>query len=137
MSFNSGTKGAAQELAGNFASQKICKGCPHRYIKEEQFTSLIVEVRNQTHLLESMDGFVKGDLLEGNNAFFCEKCNKKVDTIMRTCIRHLPKVLVIHLKRFEYDWERETAVKFNDYFEFPRDLDLGLLYLCIFKFYAF
>ena len=46
---------------------------------------------------------------------------------MRTCIRHLPKVLVIQLKRFDYDWERETSIKFNDYFEFPRELDLGEL----------
>ena len=122
-----GTKGASEELAGNFASQKICKDCPHRYVKEEQFTALSVEVRNQSHLLESLDLFVKGDLLEGNNAFFCEKCDKKVDTVMRTCIRHLPKVLVIQLKRFDYDWERETAIKFNDYFEFPRELDLGKL----------
>jgi ubiquitin carboxyl-terminal hydrolase 9/24 len=28
------------------------------------------------------------------------------------------------LKRFDYDWERETPIKFNDYFEFPRELDM-------------
>ena len=26
--------------------------------------------------------------------------------------------------RFDYDFEREVAVKFNDYFEFPRELDM-------------
>ena len=29
-----------------------------------------------------------------------------------------------YLFRFDYDFEREVAVKFNDYFEFPRDLDM-------------
>lgn len=28
------------------------------------------------------------------------------------------------MKRFDYDWERETPIKFNDYFEFPRELDM-------------
>ena len=56
------------------------------------------------------------------------------------CIKNLPQVLVIQLKRFDYDWERydnfgnhifncdlsfrEMAVKFNDYFEFPKEFDL-------------
>lgn len=39
-------------------------------------------------------------------------------------IKKLPSVLAIQLKRFDYDWERECAVKFNDYFEFPRELDM-------------
>ena len=26
--------------------------------------------------------------------------------------------------RFDYDFERDAAVKFNDYFEFPRELDM-------------
>lgn len=33
-------------------------------------------------------------------------------------------MLAIQLKRFDYDWERECAIKFNDYFEFPRELDM-------------
>ena len=74
-------------------------------------------------------------------AYFCEKCNKKVrrtvffllhltgvswkvDTVKRTCFKKLPPVLAIQLKRFDYDWEREMPIKFNDYFEFPRELDM-------------
>jgi ubiquitin carboxyl-terminal hydrolase 9/24 len=40
------------------------------------------------------------------------------------CIKKLPPYLAIQLKRFDYDWERECAIKFNDYFEFPRELDM-------------
>lgn len=40
------------------------------------------------------------------------------------CIKKLPPILAIQLKRFDYDWDREVAVKFNDYFEFPRELDM-------------
>lgn len=42
----------------------------------------------------------------------------------RLLIKKLPPVLAIQLKRFDYDWERECAIKFNDYFEFPRELDM-------------
>ena len=42
----------------------------------------------------------------------------------RLCIGTLPPNICIQLKRFDYDWEREEAIKFNDYFQFPRQLDM-------------
>lgn len=39
-------------------------------------------------------------------------------------MKKLPPILAIQLKRFEYDFERVCAIKFNDYFEFPRNLDM-------------
>ena len=39
---------------------------------------LNIDIRNQQNLLESLEQYVKGDLLEGANAYHCEKCNKKV-----------------------------------------------------------
>lgn len=111
-------------FGGTFADQKICKGCPHRYSREESFTTLNVDVRNHNSLTDSLEQYVKGDLLEGDNAYHCERCDRKVDTVKRLCIKKLPKILAIQLKRFDYDYERETAIKFNDYFEFPRILDM-------------
>ena len=40
------------------------------------------------------------------------------------CVKKLPPILAIQLKRFEYDYERLCPIKFNDYFEFPRVLDM-------------
>lgn len=62
--------------------------------------------------------------MEGADAYHCEKCAKKVVTVKRLCVKKLPPILGIQLKRFEYDFERVCAIKFNDYFEFPRDLDM-------------
>ena len=39
-------------------------------------------------------------------------------------MKKLPPILVIQLKRFDYDLERLCLIKFNDYFEFPRELDM-------------
>lgn len=49
-----------------------------RYECEESFTTLNVDIRNHQNLLDSLEQYVKGDLLEGANAYHCEKCNKKV-----------------------------------------------------------
>ena len=64
-----------------------------RYSREEPFTALNIEIRNQQHLFESLDAFVKGDLLEGANAYHCEKCDKKVSSCVfpqlhEHCFRH-------------------------------------------------
>ncbi|XP_037946182.1 probable ubiquitin carboxyl-terminal hydrolase FAF isoform X2 [Teleopsis dalmanni] len=111
-------------LGGSFSDQKICQECPHRYSKEEPFSVFSVDIRNHSSLTESLEQYVKGELLEGADAYHCDKCDKKVVTVKRLCVKKLPPVLAIQLKRFEYDYERVCAIKFNDYFEFPRVLDM-------------
>lgn len=113
-----------QVLGGLFSDQKICKTCPHRYSREQPFSVISVDVKNYSNLTDSLHEYVKGELLDGSNAYYCERCDKKVDTIKRLCVKKLPPILVIQLKRFDYDYERECAIKFNDYFEFPRSLDM-------------
>ena len=73
-----------------------------RFSREESFTALNIDIRNQQHLFESLDAFVKGDLLEGANAYHCEKCDKKVcmllpDTYSIACIelKHEYRVRVL------------------------------------------
>jgi len=50
-----------------------------------------VTVKNAT-LQDSLDQFVKGELLEGSNAYFCEKCGVKV----RCYICMLRNMLLLH-----------------------------------------
>ncbi len=109
---------------GIFSDQKICQGCPHRFEREQSFMALNLTVKSN-NLQESLDQFVRGELLEGDNAYFCEKCQEKRNAIKRMCIRTLPHTLVIQLKRFHYDWETNRAVKFDDYFQFPWTLEMG------------
>ena len=51
-----------------------------RYSREESFTAINADIRLHHNLFESLDSYVKGDLLEGGNAYHCEKCNKKVSS---------------------------------------------------------
>lgn len=109
---------------GVFSDQKICQGCPHWHEREETFVALNLPVKSQS-LKESLDQFVKGELLEGDNAYLCEECGEKRNTVKRMCIKKLPPVLVIQLKRFGFDWEANRAVKFDYHFKFPWSLNLS------------
>ena len=48
------------------------------YSREEDFTLISVDIRHSQNLKESLEQYVIGELLDGPNAYFCEKCNKKV-----------------------------------------------------------
>ena len=57
------------------ASLHVTLSCS--YEREEIFLSLQLPVKSKT-LSESLKEFVKGDWLEGDNAYHCEKCEEKV-----------------------------------------------------------
>ena len=43
----------------------------------------------------------------------------------RNCIKVLPHMLVVHLKRFEFDYETMTRWKIKDRFAFPLVIDMA------------
>ena len=54
----------------------------------------------------------------------CDECGKKVQTEKRGLLNKLPKTVVMHLKRFEFNFETFMREKVNSRFEFPHELDL-------------
>ncbi|XP_064415907.1 ubiquitin carboxyl-terminal hydrolase 24 isoform X2 [Latimeria chalumnae] len=109
---------------GIFSDQKICKDCPHRYEREETFMALNLGVTSCQSLEISLDQFVRGEVLDGSNAYYCEKCKEKRTTVKRTCIKSLPSVLVIHLMRFGFDWESGRSIKYDEQIRFPWMLNM-------------
>ncbi len=55
---------------------------------------------------------------------FCSICNKKYPTIKRESFKTLPNVMLIVLKRFDFDYQTMRRLKLDDYFEFPHQLDM-------------
>jgi ubiquitin carboxyl-terminal hydrolase 9/24 len=118
-------KGLEKTYQGVLADQKICRGeCDCYNETTEPFLNLGADVRNNSNLHEALDQMVQGDELSGENAYHCAKHDIKVTALKRTCIKKLPKVMVVQLKRFEHDWENDRPVKVNDRFEFPMDIDM-------------
>ena len=90
---------------GTLSNEIICKDCPHKSENLEPLLVLILNVKNHKSIYESLSEFVKGETLEGENAYYCEKCEKKVKALKRSSIKNFPNNLIIVLKRFEFNLE--------------------------------
>lgn len=110
------------ELGGSSSTDIIGKDCSHRSEREEGFNCIILSMKSS--IKESLESYINEELLEGDNAFLCEKCNKKVNAIRRTSLKSLPRTLILVLKRFEFDYDTSQKVKLNNYCEFPQDLNI-------------
>ena len=64
-------------FGGAYLDQKLCRDCDHRYDREESFLSVSLPVKSRS-LQESLKEHVKGEMLEGENAYLCETCQEKV-----------------------------------------------------------
>ena len=109
---------------GNLCSQLVCKECNYISERDEAFFTVSLDIKNKTSINEALDFYVQGEMLTGGDAYFCSKCNKKVDALMRRCLKNLPSTLILHLKRFEFNFDTMRKVKLNDYCEFPRTLNM-------------
>lgn len=112
-------------FSGIISNEIIGKnGCPHFSETKEFFQSIILQVKNKKNIEESLDAFIQGEMMEGDNSYNCERCEKKVSALKRQSFKKLPRVLVLVLKRFEYDYDTMQKNKINDYCEFPLELNM-------------
>eukprot|EP00475_Leptophrys_vorax_P014009 TRINITY_DN20378_c0_g1_i1.p1 TRINITY_DN20378_c0_g1~~TRINITY_DN20378_c0_g1_i1.p1 ORF type:complete len:1328 (+),score=359.52 TRINITY_DN20378_c0_g1_i1:77-3985(+) len=115
-----------RELGGVFSNQMIGKGqgCVHTTEREESFYCITLNVKNCKNVQQSLEAFVAGEMLAGDNAKFCDQCNKKCDTLTRVVVKSLPPRLILHMKRFELNYETLNMQKIFDAIEFPTNLDM-------------
>ncbi|KAF0685065.1 Aste57867_22993 [Aphanomyces stellatus] len=119
-----GTACLQSHLGGKLISQKLPSGCGHRYEREEAFIRLELQIRGKESIEESLAGFVEGELMDGDNKVECELCGEKKAAIRRTCFGALPQLLVLHLKRFDLDYQTFETVKLNNRCSFPLHLNM-------------
>jgi ubiquitin C-terminal hydrolase len=114
-------------FGGRSATQLICRGCPHRYERFEHFFTLQLAVfsNRSNSVMGALQDFVAGELLEGDNQYFCSQCNKKVDTVKRTVLADLPDSIILGLKRFDFNYDTMQRIKLNVDVPFSEDLDMS------------
>ena len=61
----------------------------------------------------------------GDNKIICEERKTKRICHKKLRLKALPNILVISLKRFDYDYKTMTKFKLNNYFEFPLELNIS------------
>lgn len=65
-------------LGGTFAQQVLAREVPFTSEREEDFCGISVDVRGKPGLMESLEAYVQGELMEGDNQYYCEQFNTKV-----------------------------------------------------------
>ena len=92
--------------------------CNHTKESLIKLYTLEIEIKNHNNLIDSLYSYFESELVEGENMLKCDICNRKFPFIKEKTILFLPKILIILLKRFEYNVETKENVKLNNYFEF-------------------
>jgi len=98
--------------------------CEHKRYNEFCYYNIQLEIKNFSNINESLKNYFKEEVMDGDNKINCEQCNTKRICHKHLLLKSLPNILVICLKRFEFDYETMLKYKLNKYFEFPFNLNL-------------
>ena len=90
----------------------------------EPFYRITLDIKGHKTLEEALDAYVKGEILDGENKYYCSDYNKKISVKKRTSIKFMGNEIIIHLKRFEFDFITFENNKLNDHLIFPLEINL-------------
>ncbi|WCJ44374.1 Ubiquitin carboxyl-terminal hydrolase 26 [Euphorbia peplus] len=90
--------------------------------KMEDFYELELNVKGLKSLDESLSDYLSVEELHGENQYFCELCEMRVDASRSIKLRTLPDVLNFQLKRCVFLPKTTTKKKITSAFGFPRVL---------------
>ena len=110
-------------FGGNYVDE-LSFECGHKRYNEFFYNSIQLDIKGFGNLYESLDNYIKIETMEGDNKINCDICNEKKSCNKRQIFKNLPNILLIVLKRFEFDYDNMIKYKLNDYFEFPMILDM-------------
>ena len=111
-------------FSGKLVQQVKSLECPHVSERDESFFVLQCDVKGKRDIEESLQAYVQGEMLDGDNKYHCAQCQKKVNAVKRACVKELPETLLFHLKRFDFDMETLSRKKVNDLYEFPETINM-------------
>ena len=98
--------------------------CGHKRYNEFCYYNIQIEIKNCNNIYESLNNYFKAEIMDGDNKINCEECKTKRACHKHLLLKSLPNILVISLKRFEFDYETMLKFKLNKYFEFPFQLNM-------------
>jgi len=90
-------------FVGQLKSTLRCSHCNHDSVTFEPFWDLSLGIPSKTgevSLLDCLDSFTKEETLDGDEMPTCEQCKTRRKSTKRYSLYRLPKILVVHLKRF-------------------------------------
>ncbi|KAF7115388.1 hypothetical protein CNMCM5793_002204 [Aspergillus hiratsukae] len=110
---------------GQLVQQIKSKECPHISERLEPFSAIQCDIKGKASLEESLQAYVEGEIMQGDNKYSCTSCGRHVDAVKRACLKEVPDNLIFHLKRFDFDMITMMRSKINDEFRFPEHIDMS------------
>ncbi|OJJ67421.1 hypothetical protein ASPBRDRAFT_341882 [Aspergillus brasiliensis CBS 101740] len=110
---------------GQLVQQIKSKECPHISERLEPFSAIQCEIKDKASLEDSLQAYVEGEIMQGDNKYSCTSCGRHVDAVKRACLKDVPDNLIFHLKRFDFDMVTMLRSKINDEFQFPEFIDMS------------
>ena len=99
--------------------------CGHwQSARVEAAPKIQLNVRNMGDIHEALENFFASELMDGDNKINCEVCCEKKATLRRTVMGQIPNTMVLHLKRFDLDYDTFETVKLNNRMEFPLEINV-------------
>uniref|UniRef100_A0A182YEJ4 Ubiquitin carboxyl-terminal hydrolase 47 n=1 Tax=Anopheles stephensi TaxID=30069 RepID=A0A182YEJ4_ANOST len=116
---------------GHMIDYVKCLECNTEKQREDKFLDIPLPVRPFGSAVanecveDALQGFVKPEILNESNQYFCDTCNKKCDAHKGLKFTKFPYILTLHLKRFDFDYQSFHRIKLNDKVTFPELLNLN------------
>ncbi|KAM7221465.1 ubiquitin carboxyl-terminal hydrolase 34 [Rhypophila decipiens] len=109
---------------GQLVQQVASKECPHISERLEPFSAIQCDIKGKKSLEESLQAYVDGEIMNGDNKYKCSTCDRHVDAVKRACLKDIPDNMIFHLKRFDFNLRTLQRSKINDHFAFPATIDM-------------
>lgn len=118
-----------EDFIGNLFRGKMenyieCVNVDYQSIREEVFYDIQLAVKNLDDLYKSFDDYTAEEKLEGDNKYEAEGHGKQ-DAVKGIRFIQLPVILLLHLRRFEYDFQYDRNVKVLDKSELIPEINLS------------
>jgi len=105
-------KSLASLYSGREAYVTKCQKCNHESCSEFAFNEIKLNIGADVRSLENgLRNYFTEEILEGENQYFCSKCEKLQNAIRSTKINERPTVLLVNLLRYVYNRNTGTKTK--------------------------
>ena len=117
---------------GELCDYVQCVECQQQSTRKDTFLDVQLPLRKfgaKSSMIHSVEegllNFLAPETLDGDNKWFCERCQKLCAARKGLRFDRLPYLLTLQLKRFDYDYATNTRVKLGGEVEFPETLDMA------------
>ncbi|GMF19657.1 unnamed protein product [Phytophthora lilii] len=108
-----------------------CCECGYESSRIDNFLDLSLVIRpfGSTEMMktveEAIELFLRPEVLNKENQWMCDRCKVKRDAIKGLKFSKLPYILMLQLKRFDFDYATMNRIKLHNKVTFPKYLDMN------------